>query len=369
MEKENSNTNKWISQVVELLDKARKSAVRAVNQTMVYTYYEIGRIIVEEEQNGQQRAEYGKQILKDLSKKLTQEFGKGFSEDNLGNMRKFFLTYPLSISETLSRKSGTAQHEAEPSQHEISSTSLTNSETLSRNSETRFVLSWSHYLKLMRIANAGERSFYEIETAKNNWSLREMTRQIDSELYLRLALSTDKNGVTELSAKGQLMEKPADAVKDPFVLEFLGLPEKRQYSESDLEHEIIDKLEYFLLELGKGYTFVARQKRVSFDERHFYIDLVFYNRLLRCFVLIDLKIGDLRHQDLGQIQMYVNYYDRYVKLEDENPTIGIVLCKDKSQTLVEISLPKDNRQIFASRYQTVLPSKKELELLLENKNG
>lgn len=346
MEKEAIHSKNWIGRVVELLARARQSVVRTVNQTMVYTYFEIGRIIVEQEQNGMERADYGKQILKELSKRLTQEFGKGFSVENLDRMRYFYKTYAS----------------------EISSTMLTNSETLSRKSETGFVLSWSHYLKLMRIPNAEERSFYEIETANSNWSLREMSRQIDSELYLRLALSTDKNGVKELSEKGQLIEKPADAVKDPYVLEFLGLKEKHQYSESDLEHEIVDKLEYFLLELGKGFTFVARQKRLSFDERHFYIDLVFYNRLLRCFVLIDLKIGDLKHQDLGQIQMYVNYYDRYVKLEDENPTIGIVLCKDKSETLVEISLPMDNQQIFASRYQTVLPSKKELELLLIDKN-
>lgn len=346
MEKEAIHSKNWIGRVVELLARARQSVVRTVNQTMVYTYFEIGRIIVEQEQNGMERAVYGKQILKELSKRLTQEFGKGFSVENLDRMRYFYKTYAS----------------------EISSTMLTNSETLSRKSETGFVLSWSHYLKLMRIPNAEERSFYEIEAANSNWSLREMSRQIDSELYLRLALSTDKNGVKELSEKGQLIEKPADAVKDPYVLEFLGLKEKHQYSESDLEHEIVDKLEYFLLELGKGFTFVARQKRLSFDERHFYIDLVFYNRLLRCFVLIDLKIGDLKHQDLGQIQMYVNYYDRYVKLEDENPTIGIVLCKDKSETLVEISLPMDNQQIFASRYQTVLPSKKELELLLIDKN-
>lgn len=346
MEKEAIHSKNWIGRVVELLANARQSVVRTVNQTMVYTYFEIGRIIVEQEQNGMERADYGKQILKELSKRLTQEFGKGFSVENLDRMRYFYKTYAS----------------------EISSTVLTNSETISRKSETGFVLSWSHYLKLMRIPNAEERSFYEIEAANSNWSLREMSRQIDSELYLRLALSTDKNGVKELSEKGQLIEKPADAVKDPYVLEFLGLKEKHQYSESDLEHEIVDKLEYFLLELGKGFTFVARQKRLSFDERHFYIDLVFYNRLLRCFVLIDLKIGDLKHQDLGQIQMYVNYYDRYVKLEDENPTIGIVLCKDKSETLVEISLPMDNQQIFASRYQTVLPSKKELELLLIDKN-
>lgn len=344
MEKKISHTDNIINQVVELLKNARQNVVRSVNQTMVYTYFEVGRLIVEEEQSGQERAEYGKHILKELSKRLTQEFEKGFSVESLDRMRYFYKTYSIANS----------------------STPLTNSEKLQRKSP-QFTLSWSHYLKLMRIANPEERSFYEIEARENNWSLSQMTRQIDSELYLRIALSSDKMGVKKLAHEGQKLEKAFNAVKDPYVLEFLGLPEKHQYSEIDLENEIIDKLEYFLLELGKGFTFVSRQKRISFDERHFYIDLVFYNRLLRCFVLIDLKIGDLKHQDLGQIQMYVNYYDRYVKLEDENPTIGIVLCKDKSETLVEISLPQDNKQIFASRYQTILPSKQELRQLLDNK--
>ena len=194
--------------------------------------------------------------------------------------------------------------------------------------------------------------------------MRELKRQFDSALYLRLALSTDKADIKKLAHEGQIIQKPQDAVKDPYILEFLQLQEHSRYSENDLENALIDKLEYFLLELGKGFTFVARQKRISFDERHFYIDLVFYNRLLRCFVLIDLKIGDLKHQDLGQMQMYVNYYDRFIKLEEENKTIGIVLCQDKSETLVEITLPEDNQHIFASRYQTVLPSKQELHALL-----
>lgn len=361
MAKEIKHTNILFNRVAELLNLARKNMVRKVNQTMVYTYYEIGRIIVEDEQSGKERAEYGKQILKELSKKLTHEFGKGFSVESLDRMRFFYKTYATANSSTPLTNSGTLYRKSAKNQMQ--------DEASGNNSQLKdFTLSWSHYLKLMRISNVEERYFYEIEAVKNNWSLREMSRQIDSELFLRIALSTDKNGVKELAQKGQLIEKPADAVKDPYVLEFLGLSEKYRYSENDLENEIIDKIEYFLLELGKGFTFVARQKRISFDERHFFIDLVFYNRLLRCFVLIDLKIGDLQHQDLGQFQMYVNYYDRFVKLQDENPTIGIVLCKDKSQTLVEISLPNDNQQIFASRYQTVLPSKKELEQLLEIKN-
>jgi predicted nuclease of restriction endonuclease-like (RecB) superfamily len=323
--------------VAKLLKEARKSVVQTVNKAMVYTYYEIGRVIVEEEQNGEKRAEYGKHLLEELSKKLKSEFGKGFSVDNLENMRKFYLVY--SISETVSRKS------------------------IIHN----FQLGWSHYIKLIRIEDKAERNFYEIESSQNNWSLRELRRQCDSALFQRLSLSKDKKAVKELSEKGQIIEKPKDALKDPYILEFVGLPENKTYSETELEQKLIDKLEHFLLELGKGYAFIARQKRITIDEKHFRVDLVFYNRILKSFVLIDLKIGELRHQDIGQLQMYVNYYDRFVKLKEENKTIGIILCQDKSETLVKITLPEDNEQIFASKYQTVLPSKKELTQLIENK--
>ncbi len=231
-----------------------------------------------------------------------------------------------------------------------------------------FKLSWSHYLKLMRIEDDNERKFYEIESVKNNWSLRELQRQYDSALYIRLSLSRDKSKTLELSIKGQVIEKPKDAIKDPYILEFLGLPEKSVYSENDLEQRLIDKLEHFLLELGTGFTFVGRQSRITFDERHFKIDLVFYNRILRCFVLIDLKIGELKHQDIGQMQMYVNYYDREVRLKEENKTIGIILCQDKSETVVRYTLPENNEQIFASKYLTVLPSKEVLKRLIEE-NG
>ena len=297
---------------------------------MVRTYFEIGRIIVENEQNGKSRAEYGKETLKNLSERLTKDFGKGFSVENLDRMRFFYRTYSNS------------------------STVLTN-----------FELSWSHYLFLMRIENMEERKFYEIECKNSNWSLRELRRQFDSALYERLALSKNKESVKQLSQKGIVVAKPEDIVKDPYILEFLGLPEKSEYSESDLEQKLIDKLEKFLLELGKGYAFVGRQVRFTFDEEHYRVDLFFYNRLLQCFVLIDLKIGKLTHQDLGQMQMYVNYYDRFVKLEHENKTIGIVLCKNKNDALVEITLPEDNTQIFASKYETVLPKKEELKKLIE----
>lgn len=342
--------------IERLITEARKRTVATVNTAMVYTYYEIGRMIVEDEQQGNYRAGYGQTILKALSVRLCAKFGKGFSVDNLENMRKFYLVY--SKSETLSRISEKSMQISETSSRK-SSSSLTISEKL------HFTLSWSHYLKLMRIENPDERRFYEIEATENNWSLRELQRQFDSSLYERLALSKDKKGVKALAQKGQLIEKPEDVVKDPYVLEFLGLKELPQYSESELEQRLIDHLQIFLLELGKGFTFVGRQVRFTFDEQHFRVDLVFYNRLLRAFVLIDLKRGTLKHQDLGQMQMYVNYYDRFVKTEDENPTIGILLCTDKSDAMVEITLPKDNNQIFASKYQTYLPSKEELQQLIE----
>lgn len=230
----------------------------------------------------------------------------------------------------------------------------------------QFYLSWSHYLKLMRISNMDERHFYEIESVKNDWSLKELQRQFDSALYERLALSTEKEEVYRLALEGQKIESPKDAVKDPYVLEFLGMKELPQYSESELESRIIDNLQQFLLELGTGFAFVGRQVRFTFDEEHFIVDLVFYNRLLRCFVLFDLKIGELKHQDIGQMQMYVNYYDRKVKLPDENKTIGIVLCRDENNAVVEMTLPEDNTQIFASKYETVLPSKEALQKLLED---
>jgi predicted nuclease of restriction endonuclease-like (RecB) superfamily len=228
----------------------------------------------------------------------------------------------------------------------------------------KFPLSWSHYLFLMGISNLDERKFYEIESVNENWSLRELKRQFNSSLYERLALSKDKDGVKKLSEQGQRIENHSDIIKDPLVLEFLGLEEHHCYSETDLETAIIDKLERFLLELGKGFLFEARQKRFTFDEEHFFIDLVFYNRLLRCYVIIDLKIGELKHQDLGQMQMYVNYFDQYVKLEDEQPTIGIILCKKKKDSLVKITLP-DGTNIHATKYQTYLPDKEALKQQLE----
>lgn len=337
--------NVFLQNVSEILESARRNAKTAVNLAMVYAYYEVGRMIVEEEQHGENRAAYGKKILQELSEYLTENFGKGFSVGNLKNIRQFYKVYSTDrIGETVF-----SQFENLPAV----------------DTGRKFYLSWSHYLKLMRIENIEERHFYEIESVKNDWSLSELKRQYNSSLYERLVLSTNKENVYRLSVEGHKVEAPKDAVKDPYVLEFLGLPELPEYSESELESRIIDHLQQFLLELGTGFAFIGRQVRFTFDEEHFIVDLVFYNRLLRCFVLFDLKIGELKHQDIGQMQMYVNYYDRKVKLEDENPTIGILLCKEKNNAVVEMTLPEDNSQIFASKYNTVLPSKEKLQKLIE----
>lgn len=338
----------FFENISAILKRAQAQAKTAVNVAMVYAYFEIGRKIVEEEQHGANRAAYGQRVLKELSTYLTSQFGKGYSADNLKLMRRFYMVY---------------------GNDEIGETVFTRFENMPIVSTgRRFYLSWSHYLKLMRISNVEERHFYEIECIKNDWSLSELNRQFDSSLYERLALSTNKENVARLSKEGQVVENPKDVIKDPYVLEFLNLPELPEYSESELESKIIDHLQQFLLELGTGFTFVGRQVRFTFEEEHFRVDLVFYNRLLRSFVLFDLKIGELKHQDIGQMQMYVNYYDRKVKLEDENPTIGIILCKDKKNAVVEMTLPEDNNQIFASKYQTVLPSKEELKKLLNEQN-
>ena len=305
---------------------------------MVVTYYEIGRRIIEKEQQGEKRAKYGKRILQGLSEYLTDNLGKGYSVENLTLMRRFYTVY---------------------SQSQNSQSPITNFNPS---------ISWTHYIQLMRIGNEDERRFYELEIAANDWSVKEFQRQFDTSLYERLALSRDKEKVRELAQKGQIIESPQDFFRNPYVLEFTGLPEKSSYSESKLAKKLIDHMQQFLIELGKGFGYMGRQVRFTFEEESFYVDLVMYNRLLRCFVLIDLKIGRLKHADIGQMQTYVNYYDRKVKLPDENPTIGIVLCKDKKDALVEMMLPEDNNQIFAARYQTVLPSKEQLKKALEMAN-
>lgn len=341
----------FFKEIRELILSARRAVVRSVDTIQVVTNFEVGRRIVEQEQKGNQRAEYGEAVLVELSRRLTVEFGRGFSRSNLEYMRKFYLLYQdrfALIRQTASAKSEGLQN-GEISQ--MASGKLRKPE---------FNLSWSQYVFLVGIKDAAARSFYEIEAAQNGWSLKELVRQFNSGLYERLALSRNKDGVKRLSSEGQVVAKPEDLLKEPYVLEFLGLDEKAGYSESDLESAIIDKIGAFLLELGKGFLFEARQKRFTFDEDHFFVDLVFYNRLLKCYVLIDLKIGKLTHQDLGQMQMYVNYYDRHVKTQEENKSIGIILCRKNKEALIEITLPK-GANIHAKEYKLYLPSKEALK--------
>jgi len=351
--------NELIHEIRDLIQSARRAVVHSVDLIQVLTNFEIGRRIIEHEQGGEERAAYGKALLKELSAALTEEFGRGFSHRNLDYMRKFFLAYrdrAPQISQMPSAKFLANEKSQMPSGKSVTARK---SQIASGTSAIPFNLSWSQYVFLISIDNPEERSFYEIEAAQSGWTLPELKRQFNSGLYERLALSRDKEGVKKLAAEGQLVARPEDLLKEPYVLEFLGLDEKVKYSESDLEAAIIDKLEHFLLELGKGFLFEARQKRFTFDEEHFFVDLVFYNRLLRCYVLIDLKIGKLAHGDLGQMQMYVNYFDRFVKLEEEASTVGIVLCKKKHDALVEITLPKD-ANIHAREYQLYLPDKELL---------
>ena len=297
--------------------------------------------IVEHEQKGEKRAMYGQALLKALSAHLTAEFGQGFSVSNLQLMRKFFIEYKFRIQQQAAVEFNPVVI-SKPSQ------------------KSPFTLSWTHYVLLLTIKNLDERRFYEIEATSEGWSIPELKRQVAACLYERLALSRSKTAVRKLAHDGQIVTRPEDILKEPYVLEFLGLDEKTKYSENDLETAIINRLEHFLLELGKGFLFEARQKRFTFDEDHFYVDLVFYNRLLRCYVLIDLKLDKLTHQDLGQMQMYVNHYDRTVKLPQENPTIGILLCKRKKDAIVEVTLPPD-ANIHAREYKLYLPSKEELK--------
>ena len=349
-------------------EETRHSAVRAIDRSLVVRNWLFGWYIVEYEQHGADRAEYGVALIKRLAAKLAI---RGCSSRSLALSCKFYRCYS-EILQTLSAKLMTApQEETLSNSRAASAPQLADPEmsgivqTLSVTLAGQFTLGWSHYVSLLTIDNPEERRFYELEASGNGWSVRELERQIASSLYERLALSRDKEEVRRLASEGQVIEKASDLIKNPLVLEFLGLEEKPVYSESELETAIIDRLQHFLLELGKGFLFEARQKRFTFDNSHFRVDLVFYNRLLRCYVLIDLKRGELTHQDLGQMQMYVNYFDRYVKTADELPTIGIVLCGRKNDAVVELTLPQE-ANIYASKYQLYLPSKQELVAQLES---
>ena len=344
--------NKLFHSIKQLIENAKIQITRNVNTTITITYYEIGRMIVEHEQNGKYRADYAKKILIQLSEQITREFGKGYSPTNLEYIRKFYKIYSNRIPQSVVGKSQKQERKAIP-------------QSVIEEFKTPFALSWTHYIQLLKIENDDERNFYEIEASLGNWSVRELQRQFNSSLYERLALSKDKESIKDLSCKGQIIEKPTDALKHHTVLEFLDLREDERYSESDLENAIINKIEHFMLELGKGFLFEGRQKRFTFDGDNFFVDLVLYNRLLKCYVLIDLKIGRLTHQNIGQMQMYVNYYDRKLKLSEENSTIGIILCKEENKTVVEFTLPENNKTIFAKQYKLYLPSKEQLRKQLE----
>ena len=360
-----------IAEVRQLIQSARRGVSSVIDTFQVMTNFEIGRRIVEHEQKGKKRAAYGAELLKELSAQLTEEFGKGFSRSNLQNMRSFFLLWRERVLEICQQPVGKLEDGeksqqpvgklARPEKQQQPAAELTISAPPTRKSP--FTLSWTHYIELLHVKNPDERSFYEIEATNEGWSVPELRRQKASSLYERLALSRDKDGIRKLAKEGQVIVKPEDLLKEPLVLEFLGLDEQARYSESDLESALISHLEKFLLELGKGFLFEARQKRFTFDGDHYFLDLVFYNRLLRCYVVIDLKLDKLTHQDLGQMQMYVNHYDRQVKLPEENPTVGLLLCKEKKDAIVELTLPKD-ANIHAKEYQLYLPSKELLKAKL-----
>lgn len=354
-----------IAEVRALIQSARRGVASVVDTFQVMTNFEIGRRIVEHEQKGARRAAYGKELLRELSARLTEEFGRGFSVTNLKLMRQFFVELRGRIGQEAADQFPIQQQPAE--KLALSAKGQQPTDQLEVPGQTRqhprFTLSWTHYVVLLTIKDLDERSFYEIEATNEGWSVPELKRQKASALYHRLALSRDKDGIQRLAREGQIITKPEDLLKEPYVLEFLGLNEKADYSETDLESAIITHLERFLLELGKGFLFEARQRRFTFDEDHFYVDLVFYNRLLRCYVLIDLKLDKLTHQDLGQMQMYVNYFDRNVRLPEEGSTIGVLLCQQKKDAIVELTLPRD-ANIHAREYELYLPSKELLKAKL-----
>ncbi len=318
-----TNQETFVGEIRTIIDNARSAAIRSVDFNRVQMYWNIGRRIVEEEQHGKERADYGTYLIKNLAKELEPEYGSGFGVRQLEQSRQFYRTYP--IANTL-----------------------------------RSQLNWSQYRRLIQIEDPDKREYYELESVNGGWTARETERQINSMLYERLLLSNEKEKVLAVARNQRIPESPTEVIKDPMVLEFLGLERKAAYYEKDLESAIISHIAEFLLEMGKGFSFVARQKRILLEDDEFFADLVFYNRLLRCFVVVELKTGKLTHQDLGQLQMYVNYYDRCEKQEDENPTIGILLCSDKNDTVVKMALPEENSTILASKYQLYLPTTEQL---------
>jgi predicted nuclease of restriction endonuclease-like (RecB) superfamily len=345
------------TQICDILNTAQTGVARSVNIAQVLSNWLIGRAIIEEEQQGQQRAGYGDNLLKNLAKQLKQDFGAGYSYSNLKYIRQFYVIFPQLLTE---QEIGHAVRD-----QSLPSLDLTRFSTPDPNWKPGRLhpnLSWTHYRTLVRVEKIEARAFYEIEALRNNWSARELERQINSLLFERLAKSLDQQGLMQLATQGQVIQKPADIFKDPLVIEFLGLPESPRLSESDLETALITNLQTFLLELGKGFAFVNRQERITLDGDHFYIDLVFYHTILKCYILIDLKVGKLNHGDLGQLQLYVNYYDRDRCAEDDNPTLGLILCSDKNDAVVRYTLGAEQQnKIFASRYKLYLPTEEELQ--------
>ena len=369
----------------QILESARTNMARTVNTTQVVANWLIGREIVEEEQKGLRRAGYGERLIRDLALRLTTEYGSGYNLANLKFFRKFYLEYSQLFasskgyalrSQSVPIKDATGNEFGHTAGGQSSSFLLsigTLQETIRQKGyalrsqswqpgQLHPNLSWTHYRTLSRVEKEEARAFYEIESIQNNWSARELERQINSLLYERLALSKDKKGLMRLAKKGQEIQRPVDVFKDPMVMEFLCIPASPKLVESELEQALINNLQAFLLELGKGFAFVSRQERITLDGDHFYIDLVFYHTVLKCFVLIDLKVGKLTHQDLGQIQLYVNYYDRERRTEGDNPTLGLILCTDKNDAVVRYTLgPDQEKKIFASRYKLYLPTEAELQ--------
>ena len=318
-----TSNDKFLSDIRGIIDAARTQAVRSVDFCRVQMYWHMGKRILEEEQQGKDRADYGTYLIRNLARQLEPEYGSGFSVRQLEMCRQFYRLYPIANA-------------------------------------LRSQLNWTQYRILIQIDDPDKRLYYELESVNNNWTARETERQINSQLYERLLLSNDKEAVLAVARKERIPQSPLEIIKDPMYLEFLGLERRAAYYEKDLESAVIDHLQHFLLELGQGFTFVARQKRIRLEDDEFFADLVFYNRMLRCFVVIELKTGKLTHQDLGQLQMYVNYYDRIEKTAEENPTIGILLCTDKNDTVVRMALPEDNKTILASEYKLYLPTQTQL---------
>jgi predicted nuclease of restriction endonuclease-like (RecB) superfamily len=352
-----------LDRVIQILDGARSRVLRHVNSEMVLAYWLIGREMVQAVQGGDARADYGAAVLVGLSEGLQQRYGRGFSVSNLQYFRQFYLTYANRQPEIRHEPRGEL---ADPRSAAVVVADLTLA--LAEHDALQGFsahLSWTHYRTLCRVESRAERLFYEIEAERNGWSQPELERQIHSHLYLRLLRSRDKAGVMDLALQGQLVEKPMDAIKHPYVLDFLGLPEAQRWHEADLEAAIIDQLQPFLLELGKGFAFVARQLRMATEHHHFYIDLVFYNYLLKCFVLVDLKMGKLTHQDVGQMDMYVRMFDELKRSEGDNPTVGLILCAERDEVVARYSVLSEGKQLFASRYLTVLPTEAELRAEIE----